>query len=625
MRVGICGPNDHHYTEADYRAIREARFELIKTMSFTSDEAYRRCREINPAIEFIVRLYSDGGGHPGSPERFVELHAPRMESLYRQFGIRLFQVHNEPNHWEGIEGWGQERHHAEDFSNWFIRVYSLLKARCPWARLGFPGLAVPHKDKEWLDWCRAAILMADWLGLHVYWQTPPGAPQNHLSDYWGKRFLYYSATFPSKDIHILEYGNSNGQSGLHLDDHERARQYVEWFQMARKYPYLKSASSFILSSPDPRWHREGFGWTDRPTLIAAFRDMPRGAYTPPAPTPTPLPKDIPMRVITNKTAHFWVDRGREPLTTLVLHGTDDPHANGTTHTSANYLAGQNSAGVSSHEVVGYEERNASGVYDPADYLYILLPQARGSNCVGFSRLDSGATGLRANQQSYNIEAQHKSGKAMHPRTYAMLIERAVEFCIRNKWTPHEILNPTPQRAVRLHGEVDTRGKTCPGPSMHRRGNEIRQEIADVVRAKTGTVIVLPPPPAPDPGLPIPGPETRNFSLWADRQHLWPRTEQPTDVEAGTPVWRLRLIICHLDGRNEVRVRAPEDHFVRVVDETTGKVIKDFPDRVITLGGKRSISIFPGKSSVIAGLDRHGVSYEVWFEYYHVQPSAQRAA
>jgi hypothetical protein len=634
MKVGICGPNDHHYTERDYQAIRDARFELIKTMSFTVDEVYRRCREINPQMEFIVRLYSDGGGHPGSPERFVEMHAPRMEHLYRTFGITLFQIHNEPNHLTGLEGWGQEKHHAGDFSNWFIRVYSLLKARCPWARLGFPGLAVPHKDKEWLDWCRAAILMSDWLGLHIYWQTPPGHENNHLSDYWGKRFLYYSATFPSKDIHILEYGNSNGQSGLPLDDHERARQYVEWFQMARKYSYLKSASSFILSSPDPRWHREGFGWADRPTLIAAFRDMPRGAYVPaPTPPPPPPPPKEPTLKTINMQAAYSLSREGQPIKYLVLHGANGP-ASGNTHSTADYLAGRNAAGVSAHELVGYEEAASRNQPGNTDFLYIFISQGVGAHTVGFSRMPDGSTGAMANRRSYNIEAQHHVGRPMHPRTYAMLIERAVNFCIRNGWTPHQILNPTPERAVLGHYEVDTQGKTCPGPSLHRRMDAVRVEIADIVRARTSKPVIVVPPPVVPVAAPIPEPTYHHFSLWVDengqpKSDEYPGLDYPTGLKIGEPLWIPVRWEVYPDGKNQVHIRTPHDHLIRVVDEATGRVVheKEQP-RVITLGGRRTISLSPGHSAQLTKLsNRWGWSHHVWFEVYWIQAAQpnQRAA
>ncbi|GAB4533229.1 MAG: hypothetical protein Kow0063_14930 [Anaerolineae bacterium] len=281
-RVGLHGRNHEFYEEVDYQIIREARIETMKMMSQTHPDVFKRIKRDNPDMEFIVRLWDDRMGvdsHP-TPEQFVERMAPLMEQL-RPYAVK-YEIHNEPNHMHRYEGWGQEDADARDFNEWYQRVFKLLKQRCPWALLGFPGLAIPHRDLEWVEICRPSVEMSDFLGVHCYWQTTPEQPENHLVDFWGLRFKYYHDKFPNKIIDLLEVGNSNAQSGLPISDEDIARQYVEYFQELFKYPYLNSASPFILSSPDQTW--DSFAWRkvtgEVKPVVAALRDMPRPPLKP---------------------------------------------------------------------------------------------------------------------------------------------------------------------------------------------------------------------------------------------------------------------------------------------------------------------------------------------------------
>ncbi|UCC89574.1 MAG: N-acetylmuramoyl-L-alanine amidase [Anaerolineales bacterium] len=257
-RVGLHGRNQEFFEEMDYRIIREARIETLKMMSQTRPEIFQRIKNENPGIEFIVRLWDDrmGVGRHPTPEQFVERMAPIVEQL-RPF-VTKFEIHNEPNHLHRYEGWGQEDADARDFNEWYQRVFKLLKARCPWALLGFPGLAIPHRDLEWVEICRPSVEMSDFLGVHCYWQTTVNEPRNHLADFWGLRFKYYHDKFPNKVIDLLEMGNSNAQSNLPITNIQIAQQYVEYFQELFKYPYINSGSPFILSSPDSTW--DSFAW-----------------------------------------------------------------------------------------------------------------------------------------------------------------------------------------------------------------------------------------------------------------------------------------------------------------------------------------------------------------------------
>lgn len=257
MRIGLHARNDTAFTETDYQVIRTARIETLKIMDFTQLTVLERLRQENPGIEFIVRLYDDriSGSHTRpSPAEFVARFAPRINEL-RPYAAK-YEIHNEPNHYQGIEGWGNSDADARDFRLWYLTVLAGLRQACPWASFGFPGLALhyPHRDMEWLDICRDAVLASDWLGCHTYWQYG-----NMFATDWGLRFVYYRQRFPTKMIEITEFGNSTPS----LPRQEMAAQYAAYYRRVQQYPYVRSASAFICSSPDPTWLP--FAWCDPPS------------------------------------------------------------------------------------------------------------------------------------------------------------------------------------------------------------------------------------------------------------------------------------------------------------------------------------------------------------------------
>ena len=279
MRIGLHARNDTAFTETDYQAIRTARIETLKIMDFTQVSVLERLRQETPGIELIVRLYDDriSGSHTRpSPSEFVAKFAARINEL-RAYAAK-FEIHNEPNHYQGIEGWGNSDADAQDFRLWYLTVLTGLRQACPWASFGFPGLALnyPHRDLEWLDICRDAVLASDWLGCHTYWQYG-----NMFATDWGLRFVYYRQRFPTKMIEITEFANSTPN----LPRQEMAAQYAAYYQRLQQYPYVRSASSFICSSPDPTWLP--FAWCDPPsgTIFPVVNAVAAVQHQPTAPDP----------------------------------------------------------------------------------------------------------------------------------------------------------------------------------------------------------------------------------------------------------------------------------------------------------------------------------------------------
>ncbi len=258
-RVGVCGRNDVFFGDADYEVIRIARIETLKMMSQTDPSVYEKVRQINPDMEFIVRLYDDRMVYNRvTPQQFVEKMVPIIQRL--RPWVTKFEIHNEPNHFTGLEGWGAGDNMARDFNAWFLEVLRRLRQAAPWAQFGFPGLAPGdvHRDKAWLQICRQAIEAADWLGVHCYWQY-----DNMRNPVWGLRFQMYHEMYPNKPLEMTEFGDStntdpNGNFRRIKSDEEIAQEYREYYTLLQDYPYVRSASAFILSSGDSQWR--AFVW-----------------------------------------------------------------------------------------------------------------------------------------------------------------------------------------------------------------------------------------------------------------------------------------------------------------------------------------------------------------------------
>lgn len=329
-KVGIHGRNHEEWQDLDFQVLREAGVEVIKAMSQTRPHHFERMKRENPNVEIITRLHGDGfgtGHHPG-PAQFAGQMIPVMANL-RPYCTK-FHVQNEPNHVQLYEGWGPTDDDARSFNTWFLEVYQRLKEAHPWASIGFPGLAVgdaDHRESAWLRICRPAIERADWLGAHCYWQTPPGQSGYHLSPDWGLRFQLHHSLYPQKTLEILECGNSNDQRPAKdwpISDETIANEYVQWLQEVFKYPYINSASFYILSSHDPTW--SFFSWRTengaiRP-MVYRVGAMFRPQWTPVnAPPPEPKPA-LPVNTPAGLTNQMVINAFNRASLDLGLGGWD---------------------------------------------------------------------------------------------------------------------------------------------------------------------------------------------------------------------------------------------------------------------------------------------------------------
>ncbi len=297
-KVGIHGRNNEEWHDIDFQVLRDAGVEVIKAMSQTRPHHFERMRRELPNVEIITRLYTGAFGKEGhpSPSQFAGEMIPVLANL--QPYCTKFHIHNEPNHLSRDEGWGNSDEDARSFNAWFIEVFRRLKDAHPWASIGFPGLAVGehgHRERTWLKLCRPAVEMADWLGVHCYWQTPPGQGPQLMDEALGTNFKHYHSQHPNKTLEILECGNSNIHSNFPISDEAIADEYVQWLQEVFNYPYINSASFYILSSHDTgQW--SFFSWRTENGAIRPMVYRVGAMFRPqwiPVNTPAPKPKPAP--------------------------------------------------------------------------------------------------------------------------------------------------------------------------------------------------------------------------------------------------------------------------------------------------------------------------------------------
>jgi len=322
--------NADDFTPLDYEIIRRANIETLKTMSQTKVEVYQKLRQAFPDLEFIVRLRDEriggdkGSGrswHPRASE-FVTRFVPVITAL-RPYATKI-EIHNEPNHVDLYEGWTPSLESARDFNQWFVDVYRGLKQACPWAKLGFPGLALhptgPRSDLEWAKQCAEAINIADWLGVHCYWQY-----NNIWNQDWGFYFVQYHKLFPGKKIEITEFGNSTPN----LNQGIMSREYAQYYDAIQRHGvYLCSASAFIATSQDPTWSNFCWGKPEDNTCYPVV-DSVRAVNRPQAIDEGPIdrvPGIVDRRFLlpTRPDRGFFDARDVKDIKNIVIHQSDNP-------------------------------------------------------------------------------------------------------------------------------------------------------------------------------------------------------------------------------------------------------------------------------------------------------------
>lgn len=177
----------------------------------------------------------------GKLERDLRMHSVCEPRNDREI---LIEIHNEPNHRDGIEGWGRSVEDARDFGWWYAEVLQGLRAwgegtcnvpqRVP-LQFGWPGLALSewaHGERTFAMENRANVRASDWVGCHCYWQRPGELDLPQLGGNW----RWYRRRWPNKRLFVTEAGNSwcHNPELAPVGPGEQLRQYLEWVRLASR-------------------------------------------------------------------------------------------------------------------------------------------------------------------------------------------------------------------------------------------------------------------------------------------------------------------------------------------------------------------------------------------------------
>lgn len=259
MLVGLHGRTNGRMQPADFQCVHDGKIEAVKLLSTAAPEDVDNLKFINPNIFIVVRLFVDfQNGRVLTAQQFVDSVKDDMRNFYNK-GIRYFEVHNEPNLY--IEGYSYSWKNGADFTLWFNDVCRLLKSLFPDVKLGFPGISpgpdVPNvRASELTFLSQVGIILADWIGIHIYWQS-----QSELDTV---NVLPYSQKFVNMPLYITEFSNPTS-----LDNATKANQYLKFYSKG----LAKAAFSFASSSPsgfqNEVWRKEDGTLTVIPGIIGA--------------------------------------------------------------------------------------------------------------------------------------------------------------------------------------------------------------------------------------------------------------------------------------------------------------------------------------------------------------------
>ncbi len=223
--------------------ITAGRFESYKTLSNESAQSVGVLKRINKQMFFCVRLMGKVTAEHPTASEFVDQCGQDVRRWCHELGDNAFiEIHNEPNlHAEGM--WASWQDGAE-FATWWLAVRDALKADCPNAKWGYPGLSpgigidgVRAPAMRFMAESHEAVNAADWIGVHCYWQSE--------SEMWTLDGGGYYKKIPpqGKPLLITEFSNPNDD----IPKQDKAAQYVKYWQslegVTAAFAFISAASS----------------------------------------------------------------------------------------------------------------------------------------------------------------------------------------------------------------------------------------------------------------------------------------------------------------------------------------------------------------------------------------------
>ena len=188
MKPGVHLANDGNVTEQHLELVRNLR--MVKGMirldcDWDEIDYWRLAGHLRPDCDVVLRLFFPGRLEAGE---FVARTSRKLPSVLNALAPRpcYIEIHNEPNHAAGIEGWGPSDEQAANFAGWYREVLMGLE-QAGFHNLGWPGLAVgewAHHERSWAIANKQNIKASDWIGVHCYWQTAEQVEHPDLGYNW---------------------------------------------------------------------------------------------------------------------------------------------------------------------------------------------------------------------------------------------------------------------------------------------------------------------------------------------------------------------------------------------------------------------------------------------------------
>ncbi len=275
----IAGPQDP--APADLDAYRSLGFGAIKLLcGVHSPSAIQSFRDAGAYILQARVVYPEAAAGR-TPEQFVNDRRD-MIAAFINAGLGDFEILDEPN--LSRNGFGASWQSADDFNGWFMDVCNRLRAIFPDIRLGFPGLSPgpadyntdptvgrttrPVGDVDFLEACNDAVLAANFLCVHTYWQNVEMMREVDANNtgWGGLRFVrLYHERFPTMSIAISEFCNNRSGIGDYAPNDAQWRvigdEYAEFYTLCAQYDWVEAVFARALRDaayPDQSWLTNNF-------------------------------------------------------------------------------------------------------------------------------------------------------------------------------------------------------------------------------------------------------------------------------------------------------------------------------------------------------------------------------
>lgn len=254
---GLHGPADSGlwpWDEEAYSIIERSNVESVKLLTgsdlnWTVPNALRQIKQ-----DMFIYARIMGSIHLGeykTGRQFVESEEHSIMALYA-YGIRYFEIHNEPNLYStddpngAKEGFGVMWNNGAEYADWWLDALDYLTPRFPQARWIFPavspGDAIPslrYSPEKFLEESYRARLAADCWAVHDYW----GYGRRELDSL---KTIAEFANKTSKPVFVTEFSNPDPW----YTKAAKGYQYDNFYTQA-KYRLPKNVvvlSCYVLSS-----------------------------------------------------------------------------------------------------------------------------------------------------------------------------------------------------------------------------------------------------------------------------------------------------------------------------------------------------------------------------------------